>query len=286
MTREELAALLRLLVDTGRLTAADAAELLRLFDAGDLDLTHLPVLPPLVDRPLTARDAAVALQEVAVRLPDNVAAAILTQATQPIQHGTPPAVRTFQRKRLRNSFRGDMQRTIARYAQAVAQGGDVATWQAAMQRELRAYYARQMTAGLGRPLTADEMARVGQMAVQQEAYLYRFAGEIAARRGLGRPLSLDYINARAQQYQAPGWAAWFEGNETVEARGDGYIVHYRCVDDPRSCGPCIDAENNGPYLPGQGPYPGTICRGQGHCRCERETVFDMEAWQRLTERAA
>ena len=82
---------------------------------------------------------------------------------------------------------------------------------------------------------------------------------------------------RALMYGGTGWGAWFKGNITAKARGDGYVVRYIAKDDDRTCSPCYEAERNGPYLPNDPrlPYPGEVCRGHGKCRCRHEVIYDM-----------
>lgn len=283
MTRDELGALLRLLVDTGRITAAQAADLVRRFDLGEWVIADLPVRLSDLPGRLTPEELAVAMQAVAVRLTPTQAARFLSTATRPVTTQTPPEVRRFLRERLRNSFRADYERRVAGITQAMADGGDVAGWQKLMLREQRSYIARQMTAGLGRALAAPELETVNTLTIQQQNYLYRFAGEISARRALGNPYTPAYLQNRAAQYGGVGWEVFFRGNENVEARGDGYVARYDAVDDHRTCGPCLEAQRNSPYLPSAGPFPGQVCRAHGRCRCRREIVFDMDAWRELTE---
>ncbi len=124
---------------------------------------------------------------------------------------------------------------------------------------------------------------VSRISVQQQNYLQRFASQIALGNLTGKPFSLAYLQNRAAQYGGAGWAAWFRGNEVGEARGDGYVIKYIAKDDVRTCGPCHEAQVNGPYLSGSSniPYPGERCLGHGLCRCRHDIVFDMAKWQEL-----
>jgi hypothetical protein len=228
MNREELGALLRLLVESGRITAIEAAGIIRMFDAGILDTSRLPMPLSMLPGALTQAELTTAIRDVAVRLPQGTAAAFLTrvaqQGTQPTITATPPEVKRFLRERLRNHFRADYERRVERLTRALADGGDVATWQEQMQRETRAYLARQYTAGLGRALIAPEATTVSAEAIRQQSFLYRFAGEVSARRAVGNPLSEAYLQSRAAMYQGSGWEFWHRANETVEVLGDGIGV--------------------------------------------------------------
>jgi hypothetical protein len=306
MLRAELGDLLRLLLDSGRITEAEALDILDLFDGGLLDPSDLPL--PLAAAPgaITGIEAARAIADVSLLVPPAQSISLLALATQygvlprlvsavgsaaapgapgaprgQVTASTPPAVKTVIRERLRNHFRGDFENTMAQYATKVAKDGNVAAWHKGMQNEVRGYIARQMTAGLGRPLTAEEMARVNQMASLQQSYLYRYAGDISAHQAVGKPYTEAYLTSRSTMYAGSGWEMWHRGNESVEARGDGYIVNYRAVDDRGTCSPCLNAQNNGPYLPNEGPFPGTICLGRGKCRCERHVVYDPSRWRQL-----
>lgn len=284
MSRDELSALLRLLVDTGRITAAQAAEMVRRFDLGDLATAELPVR--LADLPgrLTPQELAVAMRAVAVRLTPKQAQPFLAAATKPVTTQTPPEVKAFLRNRLASHFRADYERSIERHTRALANGGDVAAWQKKMQLENRAYLARMSTAGHGRPLTVAEVDAVSREAVVQQGYLYRWAGEISARRAVGNPHSEAALQARTKLYQGAGWNAFWVASETAQTLGqDGHIVHYDARDDGRTCSGCLNAQNGSPYAAGTNyPRPGSpTCKGFGNCRCTLRFEFDMDAWRRL-----
>jgi len=84
----------------------------------------------------------------------------------------------------------------------------------------------------------------------------------------GRPMTEDEIAARARQYKGEAYAEYWRKSEEQEERDD-VIVRYVAVDDGATCGPCSAAEDEGPYLIGAGPMPGSVCLGSGHCRCVR-----------------
>src|SRR5690606_361862 len=120
-----------------------------------------------------------------------------------------------------------------------------------------------------------------------------FADEVAARRmlemeGLGTAMTEKQVAARARMYRGPARALFYEVGETREAeeRGEGWVAEYEAVDDRGTCDPCTQAELNGPYLLARGPFPGSVCRGGGLCRCTREIVYGPAAYERLTSAAA
>ena len=48
-----------------------------------------------------------------------------------------------------------------------------------------------------------------------------------------------------------------------------------------NCSSCITAQMNGPYLSGQGPFPGQVCFGRSRCRCYRRLRYDPAMYQLL-----
>lgn len=108
---------------------------------------------------------------------------------------------------------------------------------------------------------------------EQLRWLYLFAASKAVRAALGRPWSQAYLAARAIRYLGEARAQFYQAFER-SLEGDGYVVDYVAVDDPATCTPCQEAEAGGPYLPGDGPWPGQICEGGGFCRCRRVQRFD------------
>ncbi len=85
----------------------------------------------------------------------------------------------------------------------------------------------------------------------------------------GRPMTEDEIAARARQYKGEAYGKYWEKSEE-QIDDSGVVIDYVAVDDGATCTPCSTAEDEGPYLPGQGPMPGMICLGGGHCRCVRQ----------------
>lgn len=285
MTRAEFAEMVRRLVGDGTITLLQASQLKHAIDIGEVAQAATSL--PWRDLPgrLSKEEFKNALRSAAVFLtPKGGGTALLSSAEQAvIRKETPPEVKRILRERLRNHFRGDYEATMNGLAKKVSSGGNVRQWHEAMSRENRAYIARMMTAGTGRALAEGEINEVNRLALDQGRFLKGFADSVSARKILGIDYSEKYIAARSRSYGGVGWATWFKGNEIVEGVGDGKVIKYIAVDDPRTCSPCHDAEVAGPYLPGAKglPYPGEVCRGHGHCRCRHEIVFDMEAWREL-----
>jgi hypothetical protein len=78
------------------------------------------------------------------------------------------------------------------------------------------------------------------VAATQDAYVSRFADEIALRQLQGRPMSAAQISARSAQYAGQGRRLFFESYETQGSNqsGPGWICHYVAQDDPATCSPC------------------------------------------------
>jgi len=283
MDRPELGALLRLLVNSGRLSAEQAAGLVRRFDLGLLATADLPVSLAELPTRLTTEELAVAMADVAVRLTPKQAAPFLASATKPVTKATPPEVKQFLRERLRDHFRYDYEKRVAKVTSAMANGGDIGVWHKTMAREQHAYVARMMTSGVGRPLAPTEVDTLNGLMKIQQGFLQRFVADVAARRLLGIPHSEAYLINRALQYGGVGWEMWHRGNEAAQTLGkDGYIVYYIAVDDGRTCGPCLDAMNGSPYQAGTDyPRPGQVCAAHGRCRCHLRIVYDEKKWAAL-----
>lgn len=95
----------------------------------------------------------------------------------------------------------------------------------------------------------------------------------------GNRVSRRAVSARAGHYGGPQRAEWYRGDERNAPVG--VVVDYISMDDDGTCGPCLDAEEEGPYLPGRGPFPGQVCLGLDHCRCERVARFAMAEYDLL-----
>ncbi len=168
----------------------------------------------------------------------------------------------------------------------------VAEWQRQMRRQNALAFDVLLALGASGPaMGLEETER------EQAAYLQRFADHVAgnwllvllpaataAAFGLAaQRWSEDYIAQRAASYSGAGrrlfFEAWETGGGAGAGWGEGWVVHYVAQDDNRTCSPCREAE--GYYLPGFGPYPGEVCLGGGHCRCERWPIYSPALYAQL-----
>jgi hypothetical protein len=274
LTRDEYLLLLAEAVQRGAIGEDDARRLLALFDAGQIDPSRLPL--PTGD----ALDAIRAPADADEGDGDEaLAALLLLLALLGIrQHRLGRHLDGANRRAARDLLRVEWERTVARLAQELAATGDVATWHAGMTAEIRRYYIRQMTAGMGRSLTAAELGRLDAVLERQAGYLLRFASDAGHRLALGNPLGEGYLTQRSRMYGGQAWSLWHQGNEAGEDQ-PGWVVQYVAVDDAGTCAPCSQAQ--GYYLPGAGPWPGEICDGGSNCRCERVLIYAPEIYRSL-----
>lgn len=275
MTRAELVIILAELILREVINEDDARALLAQFDRGEWVDLPLPLAEAVT--PVTTRDGMTAW----VVLLTSLGATIGAQVAQQVPTSTRRILTEAQGRNLRDRLRAEFDTEMRRLAGRVAGGAATGTWQADMTNTVRRYMLAQASAGLGRPLTQAEINAIAPRINEQSQYVYRYAADIAARRQTGNPYQVAYLNNRSTQYGGVGWGMYFEGQEAVYGGQDGWVVDYISRDDDRTCGPCLDAENNGPYLPGQGPMPGQVCLGRGYCRCERRLRYDPAAWGRL-----
>jgi hypothetical protein len=159
---------------------------------------------------------------------------------------------------------------LARLAQS-----DIATWESTMAETIEGYLLAQATSARGRPLLPSELLAINDGPVRtQTDYLSRFADSL--RNNL---FTETGVAARAKLYSGAGRALWYRISE--EDVLVGWIIDYVSVDDRGTCLPCVTAEADGPYLFGEGPFPGEVCLGRGRCRCHRQPRFDETAWSAL-----
>lgn len=156
-------------------------------------------------------------------------------------------------------------------------------WQNRMMSLIREDAEAQAITGSGSRLTPAQREAVEEVIEEQRGFLRRFAEEVGSRRGTNNPMSTAKMSDRARQYGGRGYEQFYERSEEALNRGDdtGTVVDYNAVDDGATCQPCIDAEQGGPYLPGEGPMPGIVCLANGKCRCTRTPRQDEQAYQRL-----
>lgn len=271
MTRAELVNLLADLVLRLVITEDEARELLAQFDRGEW--TDLPA--PLLEATAPAtQDESDNAWLFALGL-IGIGAALQADAARQTRRRIEESNAITARNQLRTAFEEEMRDL----AQQAAGDGNVAVWQRQMSETVSRYMLAQAQAGRGRPLTGAEIAELSRQIQEQRAYVYRYAAEIAARRANGNPFGEAYLLGRNTQYGGAGWGLWFRGAEAdVEP---GWVVDYIARDDSRTCSPCLAAERAGPYLPGQGPYPGEVCLGRGFCRCERRRRYAPDEYRML-----
>jgi len=141
-----------------------------------------------------------------------------------------------------------------------------------LEREAR-QEAREQLQEAGDEVTEEAMEELTQEPSEE-------AVEELAEDLRGRPMTEDEIAARARQYKGSSYEQyWRKSEEQVD--DEAAVMDYIAVDDGATCSPCSEAEDNGPYLPGQGVFPGQVCLGHGHCRCVRVRRTDPETAEQL-----
>lgn len=155
----------------------------------------------------------------------------------------------------------------------------VSDWQATLKQLIVGSVLANAQAGAGRTLTPEELAELDPIMREQLAYLSRFADQMAIRNWLNKPMSDAQIAARSKMYAGAGRAQWYRSSE--KELDTGYVIDYVSQDDNHVCTACLIAEEQSPYLPGVGPYPGKICFGHGNCRCLRISRYAPAVAQQL-----
>lgn len=296
MEREAFVQFLARCVADGILSEGDAADLILRYDMGELgDGWELPVAPEDnqgVDGAALAGALLGLLAYLAtqrVRTQDMTPAQITLSGTIDLGGGVAP-VRILRNlgnvDRLITGLQTGYEGQARGLATALAEGRiSVAQWQLGMEGAIQSHIVQQMAAGGGSTvLTPRQWADVERIMAEQNAYLGRFSDTIALRRGMGAPLSEAYIANRAESYGGIGRGLGYseaEGAMLADGTLNGYVCDYISRDDSATCVNCLQAQREGPYLPGAGPYPGQICLGRNRCRCRREYRYDPDAYRRL-----
>lgn len=272
MTERErfLALLARAASDPGiRLTEAEAVDLLRRYDAGEIDAADLPLAPEE--------------QGGAVRLAAGLALALLLVAGASGQRVTRlEGVSLVRRERARDAaadhFEQDALALASRY-----HGGRItlAEWQATFAGRVGSELAALALLGAGADtLGGAALAELRRQTALQAGYVSRFADDVAVKRAQARPMSLLGIAARSALYAGAAYALYFYSHEATEGAGrEGYASKYTARDDRHTCTRCHAAE--GYYLPTDGPYPGSVCLGRSRCRCVRTLEYNPTEYRRL-----
>ena len=265
--RERVIATLARAVSDHKLTEQQAADILRAYDAGET-AARLPIPPAEAGQGLDEDEIALAL--------------LLLLALWREEGATIPATfaaRLSWARRLADGFQADARALAARLGRGEL---TLAEWQRSAETLIRRNIIQQARMGGG--LQASRASAQGLRGIYQEqaAYLSRFADEIAAREMAGLPMSEAQIGQRTGLYAGRGYGQFFREYETSGdgAAGWGWVYRYEARDDNRTCYPCAEAE--GYYLPGDGPYPGEVCLGGGHCRCSRWPEYNPAVYVGLT----
>jgi hypothetical protein len=193
-------------------------------------------------------------------------------------------LRSQARDGLQDFFAGE----VRAHAFALEVTGDLRAWRAAMSESVAAVMVGSKTLALGRALLPSEVLDILPALDFELRKLEEFAEEIRRRNFAGdaaaaaRPLSARQIAARSELYSGSARAVWFRADERGQAAG--VVFYYEAVDDKGTCEPCLDAEAGSPYLPGEGPFPGEVCKGRGRCRCLRIPRDAPREFARLTKR--
>jgi hypothetical protein len=245
MGRDAFLNLLTRAVKEQFLTEREASTLLRRFDADELNTDDAPLEPSEAIAPLTDDDV------------ERAITALLTLGTLSYLH--------LRRARFREVLQDKFIEKAKGLAKAKATGKlAMSTWQESMRDEIRSHIIQQAAVGSGRIPTANALTEAVQL---QEAYLSRWADEMAVRTLLDLPNSELGMMARAALYAGAGRGEGYKAE--AELYPEGGAVTYMAVDDDGTCQPCLDAE--GTYdLRDPFPTPGDVCNGFGNCRCTLE----------------
>jgi len=161
---------------------------------------------------------------------------------------------------LREAIQNTFEEYVRRLARLAAAEPD--EWLERMDRAVRNQLVAQHAFGIRRkPLPSEMLGIANGPLSAQRRFLSRFRTDLPG-------MSEAAVAQRSALYSGAGRAEWFRAREL--GAPDGSLVDYVAVDDNVTCHPCFGAEENGPYKPGEGPFPGEVCLGRGSCRCRRE----------------
>jgi hypothetical protein len=169
---------------------------------------------------------------------------------------------------LRDALQDTFSEYVRRLARLASLGEDD-KWIPRADRAIRNHMVAQRALALRKPPLPGDLMDMAERLQVQQGFMTRFQNEVLATPVANR--SEAAIGARMQLYSGAGRAEWFRGEEEDQPRGT--VVDYEALDDNSTCFPCLMAEQNGPYAPEQGPFPGEVCLGRGSCRCKRLARF-------------
>lgn len=281
MSRAEFLDYLSRAVAEEWISVGEAQDLLAAYDAGTLDLMALPMPLPVALAPTTPEEGEEAWLALLV-----FGALALFLIGAPLVPTRLPPLAAAERLGVSEALKTEFGETVGRHATEVAKNRNILVWQQGMETSVRDHLLQQAQLGAGRPLTPSELATLDRKIREELGALARFAEEQSAKQIAGRPLSEGAIRSRSQLYAGTGQATYYQQAEA--GAGAGVVVDYISRDAPTTCSPCLRAQNEGPYLPGDSasPYPGSVCLGRGRCYCRRVERYDPAAYERLAGRAA
>lgn len=288
------------------LSPAEARAILAMYDAGGIDPALMPpdaASLPDIAAGITAAAAAGALVRAASEIGAGSAAGVRGLAGALSTSRTPAALydvlapAPFDTRRvLAQDLTGVFSREAERRAMLLKTPspgyrvpdrlslGNVDRFERAMLQAIRDDGMALAQLGAQGPMSAADIARVEQQLAFQQEKFRAFVNEVRLRElqtEVGaRPFSSRQIAARARLYSGLPLGGFYGASEG--RAGPGYVVDYISKDDSGTCSPCIEAEAEGPYLPGEGPMPGVVCLGKSRCRCVRNTYYDPEKYAALT----
>lgn len=311
MTREQLVAMLGILVRLKRITLAEAQRFIARWDAGHIPLTSMPraagadetggggrnlPLVPLKD----VFNAAVAIGFVAVL------ALLGVNYRSRVTRGLP--IPKITRERLSDLIDDEFDPELRALVAIFFDKGDLAAFHQNIHDMLVNRVARNFMAGAGRRPNARERVQLQILIARRDAVLMRFMVEVAVKKENGlitaaqalttkpavivtapgkvksRAISEKGMAARTMTYMAVSKEAFYRGVEASLGQAIGQVVYYDAVDDPHTCPACRAAAAASPYLPGNHPYPGSVCFGGVHCRCRLRYVYDLDSYNRLNNK--
>lgn len=244
MNREAFLSLLTRAVKDSTLTEAEAIDLLKQYDRGELriDEDETPTDEPIA--PLTDEEV------------ERAIASLLALGSLAYLH--------LRRSHFREVLQDGFIEKARGLAKARAAGKALSEWQAEMSAAVRENVVQQAAVGSGRIPAADALTGAVEL---QGAYLARWADEQAVRWLVDNPQSELAMMARAALYAGAGRAEGYKAE--AELYPEGGAVIYTAVDDSGTCQSCLDAE--GTYSVSEPfPTPGDVCEGFGNCRCTLE----------------
>lgn len=159
-------------------------------------------------------------------------------------------------------------------------GSRTRDWQRGMKRLITNHAIQQASIGKGAMLNADELNALNLTIKEQQAFLSRFSDKVGLKRMRHESLTIEGVAYQGKQYKSTGIAEFTRAFESQQG-GDGVVYDFVSRDAPSTCTPCLVAQEESPYLPGEGKFPFTACKGGSKCHCQRIARYAPEEFQRL-----